>query len=170
MAINDRRVIFSTYVVPTRTDTMEEESVSHTTFQSSSAGTLGGKGVADISTTQWGDGWTSFQHFQKNWEDYTTDSADLAGNHWEYTLDIWDGEEDIAGATVLSTATGKVKFLYIKNTGDTNDVDLALNGTNYYIHIPPGGAVSLRPNVTYVDVGEVKVQSSGSTIEYIIAI
>ena len=163
MALNDRRIIFSTYVVPSKTDGMDEESITHTTFQTSPNGTLGGKGIADINNTQWGDGWTSFAHMNLSWENWNT-------HNWEGNQDIWDGIQSITTATGLSTETGKVGFLYIKNTGDTNDVELALQGADYNILIPPGGAVSLRPNIAYVDIGEVKVQSgSGTTIEYIIA-
>ena len=170
MAINDRRVIFSTYVVPTRSDTMEEDSVSHTTFQTSPGGTLGGKGIAEIHNTQWGDGWTSFSHMNENWEDWDTDTADLTGNRWEYTQELWDGTQTITTNTVLTTASGKVGFLYVKNTGDTNDLELSLEGSTYNILIPPGGAVSIRPNIAYVDMAEVKVQcGSGTTCEYIIA-
>lgn len=170
MALNDRRIIFSTYVVPSRTDTMEEGAVRHTTFQTSPGGTLGGKGIAEIHNVQWGDGWTSFDHQNINWENWDKDVADLTGNRWEHTQDIWDGNQSITSATVLTNASGKVGFLYVKNTGDTNDLELALNGSNYYILIPPGGAVAIRPNITYVDMSEVKVQcGSGTTCEYIIA-
>ena len=46
---NARRVVFSTYVVPTQSIEMEETSVRKTTFQSSPNRTLGGKGIATIN-------------------------------------------------------------------------------------------------------------------------
>ena len=61
-----RRIIFGTYVVPTRIDTMEEDSISKTSFQDSPGKTLGGKGSATIDATQWNDGWTSMFHSQVN--------------------------------------------------------------------------------------------------------
>ena len=65
---NDRRVIFSSYVVPSEVKTMEEASISHTVFNSTVGKTLGGKGTASINTTQWGDGWVSFSHQGGYWE------------------------------------------------------------------------------------------------------
>ena len=52
---NARRIIFSTYVVPTQAIEMEETSIRQTEFQTSPGGAFGGKGIATISTTQWGD-------------------------------------------------------------------------------------------------------------------
>ena len=66
---NARRVIFSSYVVPVQIDTMEEDSISKTTFVSTVGKTLGGKGSALIDATQWNDGWTSMLHSKISWED-----------------------------------------------------------------------------------------------------
>ena len=56
---NARRVIFSTYVIPTQSVEMEETSVRQTEFQASPNGTLRGKGTASIDAAQWGDEWCS---------------------------------------------------------------------------------------------------------------
>ena len=50
---NARRVIFSTYVIPTKSIEMEETSIRQTEFQDSPAGTLGWKGSASINATHW---------------------------------------------------------------------------------------------------------------------
>ena len=60
---NARKVIFSTYVVPTQSIEGEETTIRHTEFQTSPAGTLGGKGSATINKDQWDDDkWTSMEH------------------------------------------------------------------------------------------------------------
>ena len=176
----DRRVIFGTYVIPTYSIEGEEESVRHTEFQVSPAGTLGGKGIATINKDQWGDGWTSFAHQGAYWED-CKDSEDV----WELQGETWDG-----GLGLTNTPTdltdkddADLAFLYVKNTGTTYNALLALDETglagggltdgNYFITIPPGGSVALRGDGTNVEPDEVYLKcESGetTTIEFIIAI
>ena len=172
---NARRVIFSTYVVPTFSIEREETSVTSTEFQTSPAGTLGGKGSASIDATQWGDGWVSFSHQGAYWED----QSDV----WELQGETWSGELSITAATDLTDDTSDLGFLYIKNTGTTYNALLALDETgiagggstdgNYFIIIPPGGSVALRGDGTNVEPDEVFLKcGSGetTTIEFIIAI
>ena len=160
-----RRVIFSTYVIPTYSIEGEETSVRHTEFQASPSGTLGGKGIATIDEDQWGDGWVSFSHQGAYWED----QSDV----WELQGETWSGELSIGtSGTDLTDDTSACKFLYIKNTGTTNNVEVALDGgTNYYIIIPPKGSICLRGDGTQLLCSEVFVQSNSSTteIEIIIA-
>ena len=161
---NARRVIFSTYVVPTQSLEMEETSMRKTTFQSSPNRTLGGGGIATINATQWGDGWTSFSHRDSNWEDH--------GDNWNVYGESWDGLLDITSTPVqLTSDTSDLAFLYIRNTfGSTMSV--SLNGTsgNYYIEIPSGGSVHLRGDGTNLECNEVYVKSSGKAkAEWIIA-
>ena len=165
-----RRVIFSTYVVPTQSIEGEEASVRHTEFQTSPNGTLGGKGIASIDKDQWGDGWVSFSHQDAYWED----QSDV----WELQGEVWDGILGLSTTgTDLTDDTSPCKFLYIKNTGATNEVLVALDGgTNYYIIIPPEGSVHLRGDGTQLLCSEVFVKCSShgqsaetTTIEYIIA-
>jgi hypothetical protein len=164
---NARRVIFSSYVIPTQSLEMEETSVRKTSFISSPGKTLGGKGSSTINSTQWGDGWVSFSHQGAYWEDQS-DVWELQGETWSGTLSITTSPTDLTddSSTVLA-------FLYIKNTGDTNNCLVSLNGTsgNYYIIIPPNGSVNLRGDGTTLDCNEVFVKSNTSTttIEYIIA-
>ena len=66
---NARRIIFSSYIKPTQSIESEETSIRHTEFQSSPNGSLGGKGIVTIDATQWGDGWTSFDHQDSSWDD-----------------------------------------------------------------------------------------------------
>ena len=185
-----RRVIFSTHVVPTQSIEGEEESVRHTEFQSSPNGTLGGKGIASIDEDQWGDGWVSFTHQNAFWEDQN-DLWSLQGETWDGTLDfrgywedqdeVWESQGEIWNTpigTELTDDTSPCKFLYIKNTGATNEILVALDGgTNYYITVPPGGSISLRGDGTQLLCNEVFVKGSNNVlastertkIEYIIA-
>ena len=164
---NARRVIFSTYVVPTFSIEREETSVTSTEFQTSPAGTLGGKGSASIDATQWGDGWVSFSHHKGYWEDQ--------GDVWELQGETWSGELSITAATDLTDDGSDLGFLYIKNTGTSVNAEVSLNGTsgNYWIIIPPGGSVHLRGGSTSFNCNSVFVRgasgSSTTTIEFIIA-
>ena len=168
-----RRIIFSSYVIPTKSIEGEEASVRHTEFISSASGdtlgkTLGGKGIAEINKDQWGDGWTSFSHSKGYWED----QSDL----WQLQGETWSGELSVTAATDLTqNDTNTCAFLYIKNTGRTVNAEVSLNGTsgNYYIIIPPNGSVHLRGDATTLDCNDVFVRGAGgsstTTIEFIIA-
>ena len=169
---NDRRVIFGTYVVPTRIDTMEEDSISKTSFQTSPGKTLGGKGSAAIDATQWNDAWTSMFHTQVKWEDLD-DTDDTTGNRWEDSHEPWNGTLTLGTSGVQLTADATdCGFLYVKNTGSTKNALVSLNGdSHYYIVIPPNGSVCLR-GTTDLECSEVYAKAShsdGTTIEWIIA-
>ena len=170
-----RKIIFSSYVVPTRIDTMEEESISKTSFLGATgtdtlSKTLGGKGSVTIHATQWGDGWVSFSHQGAYWED----QSDV----WELVGETWGGE-----LSVTTTATNQnltddatdLAFLYIKNTGDTNNAEVSLTGGGgsaaYYIIIPPNGSVHLRGDGTSLVCSDIYAvaEAGTTTIEYIIA-
>tara|TARA_R110000823_G_scaffold315066_2_gene445527 strand:+ start:1253 stop:1768 length:516 start_codon:yes stop_codon:yes gene_type:complete len=167
---NARRVIFSTYVAPTQSLEMEETSIRKTLFQASPNGTLGGKGIATINATQWGDGWTSFFNPNAYWED----QSDV----WELQGKVWDGILALAPAspTDLTDDSSTLAFLYIKNTSSVGLV-VSLNGTsgNYYITVPAYGSVHLRgadglSDSTNLVCNEVFVKSHGKAfIEWIIA-
>ena len=163
-----RRIIFSSYVVPTKSIEGEEASVRHTEFISSPGKTLGGKGTAIINKDQWGDGWVSFAHQGGYWED----QSDV----WELQGETWSGELSITAATDLTQdSSSTCAFLYIKNTGSSVNAEVSLNGTggNYYIIVPPNGSVHLRGDGTTLDCNEVFVRgasgSSTTTIEFVIA-
>ena len=162
-----RRVVFSSYVIPTQSVEAEETSIRHTEFQSSPSRTLGGKGTATINATQWGDGWSSFSHAQAYWED----QSDV----WELQGETWSGELSVTAATDLTDDTSDLAFLYIKNTGTSVNAEVSLNGTggNYWIIIPPNGSVHLRGGSTSFNCNSVFVRgasgSSTTTIEFIIA-
>jgi len=171
MATN-RRVKFGTYVVPTRIDTMEEDTISKTSFQTSPGKTLGGKGSASIDTTQWNDSWTSMLASHVKWEDLD-DSDNATGNRWEDTYKTWNGTLTLGtGGVQLTPDTTDCGFLYIQNTGSDKNALVSLNGdSHYYIVIPPGGSVCLR-GTTDLECSEVYVKAShsdGTTIEWIIA-
>ena len=171
-APNARRIIFSSYVVPTTAVAAEELSVHHTEFLGSTSidtlsKTLGGKGSVTIHATQWGDGWVSFSHQGAYWED----QSDV----WELQGETWSGELSITAATDLTDDTSDLGFLYIKNTGTSVNAEVSLNGTggNYYIIIPPNGSVHLRGGSTSFNCDGVFVRGAGgsstTTIEFIIA-
>ena len=175
---NARKVIFSTYVVPTKSVEGEETTIRHTEFlgttsNDSLAKTLGGKGSATINATQWGDEWTSMEHQNiQVWEDFTTVNWEDSTSNWETAP---KGEVTITDTSILtpSSSSDELLFLYIKNTGSTYNALVALDsGTNYYIMIPPEGSVNLRGDGTQLLCNEVRVKASnstGTTIEYIIA-
>jgi len=174
---NARRVIFSTYVVPTFSIEMEETGMTQTEFQTSPGKTLGGKGTATINATQWGDSWTSMERPEQKWEDLDS--------KWEDGNSLWNvnlsGEAIITttGAShQLSSDSSDLAFLYIKNTGADNNCLVSLQGevsAKYLITIPPGGSVHLRGDATIgdgvLDCNDVYVKSNTSTttIEFIIA-
>ena len=173
---NGRRVIFSTYVVPTQIKEMEETDVTHGEFQANVGKTLGGKGIATINATQWGDSWSSTTHGEiTKWEEFETP--------WEETLiyPTQSGRLSIStSATQLTSDTTDCAFLYIKNLGSIkllvalDETGLAGGGStdgNYYIEIPSGGSISLRGDGTNLECKEVYVKSNSSTteIEYLIA-
>ena len=170
----DRKVIFGTYVVPTRIDTMEEDSISKISFQDNPGKTLGGKGSAAIDTTQWNDAWTSMFHAQVKWEDLDDDDA-TTGNHWEDSHEPWNGTLTLSTTGVPLTTDGtNCGFLYIKNTGSSKNALVSLTAdspAHYYMIIPPGGSICLRGNPGFT-CSEVYVKAShadGTTIEWIIA-
>jgi len=167
---NARRVIFSTYVVPTQSLEMEETSIRKTSY-SLPIGAFGGKGIATINATQWGDGWTSFFNSNAYWED----QSDV----WELQGKVWNGILDLAPNTPvnLTDDSSNLAFLYIKNTNSEYRLSVSLNGTsgNYYITVPPYGSVHLRgraglTDATNLGCDEVFVKSQGKgQFEWIIA-
>jgi hypothetical protein len=179
---NARKIIFSTYVIPTQLVEGEETGITHTEFQTSPNGTLGGKGVATINATQWGDDWTSMEHRNLTvWEDYTTVNWEDITSDWETTG--LSGVRSIPNtATQLSDEDSDLAFLYLKNTGTAKNALVALDDTglggggstngNHYIIVPPGGSVCLRGDGAHCECREISVKAShsdGTTIEYIIA-
>ena len=171
---NARKVIFGTYVVPTQSVEGQETTIRHTEFQTSPAGTLGGKGSVAISASQWGDEWTSMEHQNiQAWEDFTTINWEDFTSNWETAP---QGEVTItttASDHQLSSDSNYLAFLYVKNTGDTNNCLISLNGSsgNFYIIVPPNGSVHLRGDGTTLDCNDIYVKSNTSTttIEYILA-
>ena len=161
---NDRRVIFSTYIVPTKTLEMDETYVTQEIFMGSPGKTLGGRGKMTVGT-QWGDGFTSMN---TNWED--------ANENWEVQGQTFSNELTVTNtATDLNDEASDLKFLYIKNTGLTNEILVSLAGNvveKYLIEVPPEGSVYLRGAHVDLDCNDVFVKcNSGetTTIEYIIS-
>ena len=164
----DRRVIFSTYVVP-QESLISEEGITRYTIEGGAGRTYGGKGIATLTADQWGEGWTSMNGPQQYWENM--------GSNWEDEGGGWTGIQTISTATSLNpdsaSASAPVLFLYIRNLGTASNQSLkvSLDGTNYKICIPPKGSLSLRGDGTTLQMEDVKVNkvTSNTTIEFIIA-
>jgi len=164
----DRRVIFSTYVVP-QESLVTEEGVTKYAIEGGAGRTYGGKGIATLTADQWGEGWTSMNGPQQYWENM--------GSNWEDEGGGWTGIQTISTATSLNpdsaSASAPVLFLYIRNLGTASNQSLkvSLDGTNYKICIPPKGSLSLRGDGTTLQMEDVKVDkvTSNTTIEFIIA-
>jgi hypothetical protein len=147
---------------------MEETSITHEEFQSSTNTSIGGKGVANIAAAQWGDKWTSTTHQEINlWEEFTS-------VNWEDAL-IYPTK---SGRLALSTSPAQLTsdntncaFLYINNLSE-NNVLVSLNGTsgNYYIIVSEDASVCLKGSDD-LQCNEVYVKSASGTaeIEYLIA-
>jgi len=168
-----RRITFGTQVVPTKSIELEETSVRHTEYMASPGKKLGGKGIATINATQWSDSWTSMLSEFVYWE-ALTDTTDVSGNRWEDVEEPWGGIKSVTpSGAALADDTSALAFLYIKNTGSTNEALVALDGgTNYYITIPAGGSTQLRGDGTQLLCNEVYVKCNGgesTNIEYIVA-
>jgi len=166
----DRRVIFSTYVVPQESLDLEEGFTKYA-IEGGCGRTFGGKGIADITDDQWGEGWTSMNGPQQYWENM--------GSFWEDEGVGWTGTQTVDGTVAslnvdTNVASTVVKFLYIRNLGTASDqsLNVSLDGsTNYVICIPPNGSVSLRGDGINLQMEDVKVVrvTSDTTIEFIIA-
>ena len=163
-----RRVIFSTHVVP-QESLVTEEGVTKYAMEGGAGRAYGGKGIVTTTAAQWGEAWTSMNGPQQYWENMD--------NHWEDEGVGWTGTQTISAATSLNvdsaSASTPVLFLYIKNLGTESDEGLkvSLDGSNYMIHIPAGGSISLRGDGTTLQMEDVKVNKSdqNTTIEFIIA-
>jgi hypothetical protein len=164
-----RRAIFSSYVIP-RESTDLEEGVTKWTIDGAINKTLGSKGTATLTGTQWSeDAWASFQHPQVYWESVATT--------WEDMGEAYNGVLTISAATSLNvdsaSASTPVVFLYVKNLGtaSTEGLKLSLDGSNYKIYIPPQGSVNIRGDGTTLQMQHVKVNkvTDDTSVEFIIA-
>tara|TARA_Y100000034_G_scaffold87763_1_gene105254 strand:- start:612 stop:1124 length:513 start_codon:yes stop_codon:yes gene_type:complete len=166
---NDRRVIYGAHVVPQEAIVREEGATTYK-LDTTVAKRFGGKGSVDITPDQGTDYWTSMASLGQNWN--------LFDETWNGTVSTWDtgaGEvtvDDSLSRIMPGSATTAVKFLYVKNLG-SEECQLALEGDEPDILIPPGAAVSMRTTST-VTLATAKVAvASGAddtTIEYVIAI
>jgi len=174
-AATERRVIYSSYVIPQEVLVLEEGDATtgqlkKYAIEGGAGRTYGGKGIVAITSDQWGESWTSMQHTQQYWEQYSS--------LWEDAVEVWDNTGlDINSATSLvvdtDVASTQVLFLYIRNLGTLSDQSLkvSLDGTNYKIIIPPNGSLSLRGDGTTLQMEDVKVDkvTNNTPIEFIIA-
>jgi len=172
-----RRVIYSSYVVPQESLSLEENTSGELTKYAIEGGagrTYGGKGTVDTTATQWGESWTSMQHFLQYWEDY--------GNNWEDSMEVWNNVGVTVGSSAFSlvldaagVTTTPVLFLYIRNLGTDSDQTVTVSlddNSRYKIYIPANGSISLRGDGTTLQMEDVWVKRAGSTdttIEFIIA-
>ena len=164
-----RRAIFSSYVIPKESAVLEE-GVTKWSIDKAIDKTLGGKGIATLTASQWGESWSSFQHPEQYWEDY--------GSNWDDAGEVYNNVGiSITGAYSLNTDSDvnstAVVFLYLKNLGrsSTQGLKLSLDGSNYKIYIPPQGSIHLRGDGSTLQLQHVKVNkvTDNTTIEYILA-
>ena len=164
----NRRAIFSSYIIPRESIDLEE-GVTKWTIDGAINKTLGSKSTATLTGSQWGEGWSSFQHPEQYWED--------CGNHWEDMGEAYNGVLTISAATSLNvdsaSASTAVIFLYVKNLGtaSTQGLKLSLDGSNYKIYIPPQGSVNIRGDGSTLQMQHVKVDAADqdTSVEFIIA-
>ena len=161
----DRRVIMRTSVLPTQTGTLEEYTARTSRMVSAQGGRLGGNStLTDITSAQWGDGWSSFISESATW------SANLS--NWEGADDTWDGIFTMSTTqTQLSSDGSDLQFCYIKNLGSTA-VIISLDGDSTYpLKLSGGASTMFRGYSSNLKVNEVyvKTASGTSTIEYLIA-
>ena len=161
----DRRVIMRTSVLPTQTGTLEEYTARTSRMVSAQGGRLGGNStLTDITSAQWGDGWSSFISESATW------SANLS--NWEGADDTWDGIFTMSTTqTQLSSDGSDLQFCYIKNLGST-PVIISLDGDSTYpLKLSGGASTMFRGYSSNLKVNEVyvKTASGTSTIEYLIA-
>ena len=172
----ERRVIMRTSVLPTaRTayaavpGSLEEYDISKATYNkntvSSSIGRLGGNStLTDITSAQWGDGWSSFISESATW------SANLS--NWEGADDTWDGIFTMSTTqTQLSSDGSDLQFCYIKNLGSTAVIISLDANSTYPLKLSGGASTMFRGYSTNLKINEVyvKTASGTSTIEYLIA-
>jgi len=179
----DRRIVMRTSVVPSEQvaiaavpGSLEEYNISKATYNDnqalSSIGRLGGNSLmTDISSNQWGDGWSSMFSPFITWADLS-DATDVTGNRWEDTYDRWNGDASITTTAIqLASDSSDLQFCYIKNTGSTA-VIISLDGNSTYpLKLSANASTMFRGYSTNLKINEVyvKTASSTSSIEYIIA-
>ena len=168
----DRRVIMRTSVLPTQTGTLEEYTARTSRMVSTQGGRLGGNStLTDITSAQWGDGWSSMMSEFVYWE-ALTDSTDVSGNRWEDVEEPWNGILGLSTSGVpLADDTNDLKFCYIKNFGN-NTVRISLDSDSTYpLQLSSGASTMFRGYSSNLKINEVyvKTASGTSTIEYLIA-
>ena len=173
----DRRIIMKTSVLPTATTayaavpgSLEEYNLTKATYNkntiSTTIGRLGGSSkMTDITSAQWGDGWSSFISESATWD------ANLS--NWEESYgDTWDGVFTMSTTqTQLSSDGSDLQFCYIKNLG-SNAVIISLDANSTYpLKLSSGASTMFRGYSTNLKINEVyvKTASGTSTIEYLIA-
>ena len=164
-----RRAIFSSYVIPKESASLEE-GVTKWTIDGAINKTLGSKGTATLTGSQWSqDAWASFQHPEVYWESVAT--------NWEDMGEAYNGVLTVSGVTALNvdseSASVPVVFLYVKNLGTASNqgMKLTLNNSAYKIYIPPQGSVNIRGKGDTLLMQHVKVNKvdQDTSVEFIIA-
>ena len=168
---NDRRVMYGTHVVPQEAILREDSTDEIYKLDATVAKRFGGKGSVDITSDQGTDYWTSMMSVGQDWA--------LFDETWNGTASTWNtgaGEvtvDDSLSRIMPGSATTAVKFLYVKNLGSV-ECELALEGDEPDILIPPGASVSMRTTSSVtratVKVATAASSSTTTTIEYVIAI
>ena len=178
-AATARRVIYSSYVIPQESLVLEEGDATvgqlkKYAIEGGCGRTYGGKGIVTTTADQWGESWTSMQHSQQYWEEYSS--------FWEDSMEVWNNVGVTVGSSAASlvldsagVTTTPVLFLYIRNLGIDSDQTVTVSlddNSSYKIYIPANGSISLRGDGSTLQMEDVWVKRAGSTdttIEFIIA-
>ena len=171
----DRKIIMRTSVFPTAQTTipavpasLEEYNITKSSYNknkvTTSIGKLGGNSVmTDITSNQWGDGWSAFT--SGSWSEVATNWNSLTYLYWNGFIGITSTQLQ------LSNDSSDVQFCYIKNTGSTSII-ISLDGNSTYpLKLSANASTMFRGYSTNLKINEVYVKTSSgtSTIEYLIA-
>ena len=174
---DDRRIIYSSYVVPKEGEKSEETHGEKWILspQDNSGNTInktmGGKGTIvtgatgiDVSS---GENHSSMAHENQRWEDWnlTWDNNAALSEFWDGTVSIDTTEYQLIndGSTL--------GFCYIKNLGNTELLVSIDNKSTYNIEIPAGGSVHFRGGDDALKNSHIwtKTASGSTSIEYLIS-
>ena len=171
MAVTARKVNMYTVVTPYQEESMSETRIGTYTDAIANTPPMMAKCNKTLTTVQDEVEWASFLN--------NLSTYDMITDDWETVAKYWD-----EGGMVLSTSgamvsgnTSIIQFIYIKNTGDTNNVLMSLEGdsaSDYVFKVSPGGILCIGTNSGGHDtfIGRdiwLKTDSGATTVEYIVA-
>ena len=171
---DDRRIIFSSYVVPKEGEVTEETETTKWIIAPQDNSTnaigksMGGKGTITDVDNSGGENHSSMAHANQVWGDWN--------DNWDgdaMLAEFWDGTSIIGDSSTQLVNDGSIlAFCYIKNLGDEElQVSIDVAGPVWGIEIPAGGSVHFRGGDDAFKKSHVyvKTASGTTTIEYLIS-